>query len=75
MTKELRHVIGQTFFVGISGKTLTPEESKFIAENNIGGVILFDRNLENPEQLYQLCQEIQKLRFKMVDQQPLFIGI
>jgi beta-N-acetylhexosaminidase len=61
--------------VGLSGLTLTAEEKNFIIENNIGGVILFARNFKDPEQLHQLCSEIQALRHEMVDGAPLFISI
>lgn len=72
----MRHVLGQHMFIGLSGKTLTEDEKKFIVENNIGGVTLFGpRNLESPEQIRNLCAEIQSLRHRMKDKAPLFIGI
>ncbi len=75
MTNSLRHVIGQTLFVGLSSTSLKEEEKSFLVENNIGGVILFDRNIENPEQLFNLILDIQKLRPQMPSQQTFFIGI
>ena len=71
----MKNKIGQHLIIGLKGTTLTPEESKFIVENNIGGVILFDRNAESPEQLRQLCLDVQNLRHKLPDKQPLFISI
>ena len=38
--------LGQLFHIGLSGPELTSEEAKFIVDNNIGGITLFDRNLE-----------------------------
>ncbi len=67
--------VGQLFIIGLSGKTLTQQEQKFLIENDIGGVILFDRNIESPEQVHALCSEIQKLRHKQATQAPLFISI
>lgn len=67
--------IGQLFFIGIKGKSLTAEESEFIIRHNIGGVILFSRNIESPEQVHELCSDLQALRHKMPDKAPLFIGI
>jgi beta-N-acetylhexosaminidase len=67
--------IGQLFFIGVSGETLTPAEKTFIIDNNIGGVVLFARNLKTPRQIHALCSEIQALRYKMIDKAPLFIGI
>lgn len=67
--------LGQLYIIGIQGPELLPEEAKFIQENNIGGVILFSRNLESPQQIHQLCTSLQSLRHKMPDKAPLFIGI
>lgn len=72
---KLNELVGQLTLIGISGLTLTEIEKKFIIENNISGVVLFSRNVSHPRQIYDLCQEIQNLRFKMADQVPLFIGI
>jgi len=38
--------IGQLFFIGVSGLSLTTDEKKFIVENNISGITLFGRNLQ-----------------------------
>jgi len=67
--------IGQLLVVGIRGTSLTKEESEFIVKNNIGGVILFARNIESPQQVHALCGEIQALRHKTRDKLPLFIGV
>jgi len=66
---------GQLMMIGLSGLSLTKDEKKFIIENNISGVTLFGRNYSSAEQLRQLCQELQSLRFQMPDKAPLFIGI
>ncbi|HRO67825.1 MAG TPA: beta-N-acetylhexosaminidase [Pseudobdellovibrionaceae bacterium] len=67
--------IGQLFFIGISGKALTADEKKFIVDNNVGGVILFGRNVAEPKQVRDLCAEIQSLRHQQADKAPLMIGI
>lgn len=72
---KLNELVGQLTLIGISGHTLTADEKKFIVENNISGVVLFSRNVANPQQIYDLCNEIQSLRYQMADQAPLFIGI
>lgn len=71
----MRNKIGQLFFIGISGHSLTNDEKKFIVENNIGGVVLFSRNVSTVEQVHDLCTEIQALRHQMPDKAPLFIAI
>jgi len=67
--------LGQLFFIGLSGLTLTSQEKKFIVENNIGGVVLFNRNIASVEQLHELCTEIQSLRHEMPDKAPICIAI
>ena len=71
----LNELVGQLTLIGISGYSLTGDEKKFIVENNISGVVLFSRNVAEPKQIYDLCQEIQSLRTRMADKAPLFIGI
>lgn len=68
-------LVGQRIFTGIRGHALTEEEKTFIAENNIGGVVLFARNVAEPQQVRDLCAEIQSLRHLQADKAPLFIGI
>ena len=63
--------LGQLIMTGISGTSLTEEESFFIENENIGGVILFSENYESPAQLAELINSIQALRFKY----PLFIAV
>jgi beta-N-acetylhexosaminidase len=72
---ELRQKLGQMMIVGISGTVLTDAEKSFLVDNNIGGVVLFGRNVESPEQVHRLCSEIQKLRFSMPSKTPFYIGI
>lgn len=72
---KLNELIGQHMLIGVSGLTLTESEKRFIVENNISGVVLFARNLSTPEQIRDLCAEIQSLRHKMASKAPLFIGI
>ncbi len=67
--------IGQQFIIGIQGPQLLEEEKEFITKYNIGGVILFARNLESPEQIHALTTELQGLRLKTKDKTPLFISI
>lgn len=62
---------GQLIITGIKGLTLTAEETEFIKEGKIGGVILFAHNFEDPAQLAELVNSIQKLR----DEYPLFISV
>lgn len=61
--------------MGVQGTTLSNYEKRFIVENNIGGVILFGRNLQEPKQIYELTRQIQSLSAQQEEKLPLFIGI
>ncbi len=67
--------IGQLFWIGLEGPTLTGKEAEFMVENNIGGVTLFGRNLENPQQVHKLCTDLHNLRYKMPTKTPPFVAI
>lgn len=61
---------GQLVISGIKGTSLLPEEKEFISREKLGGVILFSHNFEDPAQLAELVNAIQKER----DEYPLFIS-
>jgi len=67
--------LGQMMMIGISGHSLTDDEKKFIVQNNISGVTLFGRNYSSPEQIRDLCKDLQSLRHQMPNKAPLFIAI
>jgi len=67
--------IGQQFIVGIQGPELLPEEREFLTKYNVGGVILFDRNLQSPEQIHALTTDLHSIRLKTKDKTPMFISI
>ncbi len=71
----MNKLIGQHMIIGVSGHALTADEKKFIVNNNIGGVVLFGRNVSEPRQIHALCSEIQSLHHQLPDKTPLFIGI
>lgn len=62
---------GQLIISGIKGTSLLPEEVEFIKNEKLGGIILFSHNFEDPAQLAELVNSIQKLR----DEYPLFIAV
>lgn len=67
--------IGQLLFIGLEGPELLESEAEFIVRNDIGGVILFARNVESPRQVFELTSQVQKLSKKTKSQAPLFIGV
>lgn len=62
---------GQLIISGIKGTSLLPEEAEFIKNEKLGGIILFTHNFQDPAQLAELVNSIQKLR----DEYPLFISV
>lgn len=63
--------LGQLMICGIKGTTLSPEEIDFIESENLGGIVLSSQNFQNPAQLAELVNSIQKLR----DEYPLFMSV
>jgi beta-N-acetylhexosaminidase len=60
-TLPLEQQIGQLFFIGLPGPALDAEARALIEEVKPGGVIIFGRNVETPEQLRGLLDEIRAL--------------
>ena len=67
----LREKIGQLFMLGIHGTEPSKELRDLFKTYHPGGVILFSRNLEDPEQAAHLTNALQKLALKM----PLLVSI
>lgn len=72
---NLKSKLGQMFFIGLGGHTLTSEEKDFIIENDIGGLILFSRNVKDPEQIFKLTSDIQSLAKHTESKLPFVISI
>ena len=57
----LRHRIGQLLIAGFDGHQIPPELRSLAKEFGLGGVILFARNIGEPEQVAELCFEASRL--------------
>src|SRR5437868_3269286 len=53
--------IGQFFFIGLPGKTIDSEARELIEEIKPGGIILFGRNVESPDQVRKLLDDARAL--------------
>ena len=53
--------IGQFFFIGLPGTTLDDEARELIDEIKPGGIILFGRNVQSPEQVRKLLDDSRAL--------------
>ncbi len=65
-----RHV-GQLVVVGFGGYSVSAELRALAREWDLGGVILFGRNIEVPEQVAELAFELQELAHEV----PLWVGV
>jgi len=57
---ELNARVGRLFMAGIPGTEIDRGTEALIRDYNLGGVILFSRNIETPLQVATLCRELQK---------------
>jgi beta-N-acetylhexosaminidase len=51
---------GQLLMVGIPGPRLDNVARELVRDLNVGGVILFARNIETPEQVWELTRDLQR---------------
>ena len=65
---------GQKLMVGFDGMDFSADLEHLIATVGVGGVILFSRNVRDPDQLGRLCGMIQQCAAGC-DQPPLFIAV
>jgi beta-N-acetylhexosaminidase len=57
MRKEF-DTVASPLWVGFEGKSLPAELSRWLARGEVGGVVLYSRNIESPAQVRTLCREI-----------------
>jgi beta-N-acetylhexosaminidase len=68
---SVRRAIGQLLIGSLPGTTITPEMRSLAREFSLGGVILFARNIEAPEQVAELSYEMQSLATEL----PLWVSV
>ena len=69
---SLTEKIGQMMMIGIHGTDITDDGVYMLNQYHIGGIILFDRNMQSVEQVKILTKNLQDNANQKV---PLFIGI
>jgi beta-N-acetylhexosaminidase len=67
----LRREIGQLLIGSLPGPTITPEMRSLAREFQLGGVTLFKRNIEAPEQVAELNHDLQTLSSGL----PLWVAV
>jgi beta-N-acetylhexosaminidase len=68
---SIRREIGQLLIGSLPGPTITSEMRSLAREFQLGGVILFSRNVEAPEQVAELAYEAQSLASEL----PLWVSV
>jgi beta-N-acetylhexosaminidase len=68
---SFRREIGQLLVGSLPGTTVTPELRSLAREFQLGGVILFGRNVEAPDQVAELSHDIQQ----MAVETPLWVSV
>lgn len=70
----IKEKIGQISMYGIDTTEITDDTINLIKEYKIGNIILFARNVDSPEQLFNLNRNLQKLALEEIGI-PMFISI
>lgn len=71
----LEDKVGQMIVFGFASNNLDQHSFDMIEKFRIGGVVLFDRNMQNPRQVTNLINELQSVAHKSGHYLPLFICI
>jgi beta-N-acetylhexosaminidase len=58
--RAVRNSLAQSMVVGLPGPEAGPDELALAAEQGLGGVILFARNVESPAQVWQLNYDLRR---------------
>lgn len=69
--RELRRGVGQLAIAGFEGLTIPMELKSLAREFDLGGIILFARNVAEPEQVAEIAREAQEL----VREVPLWVSV
>jgi beta-N-acetylhexosaminidase len=67
----LHHRIGQLALVGFDGYSIPPEVRSLAREFDLGGIVLFRRNVESPEQVAEVAWQARQLGRDL----PLWVGV
>lgn len=69
--RDIRRHVGQLAIAGFAGHSIPPDLRALAREFDLGGIILFARNVESPEQVAEVAREAQAL----VDELPLWVSV
>ena len=67
--------VGQLLIFGVRGPQVGPIPKAHITKRFIGGIVLYDRNIQNPQQVAALTTGLQQVAQQTLNGIPLFIAI
>lgn len=71
----LEEKIGQLLCVGVYGKEINDDIKFMLNQYHVGGIIFFDRNMENKLQVKKFSEELQATAINFDKKIPLFIAL
>ena len=74
MREKVRRV-GERFMVGFDGHAASPDVKRMIREFGVGHVILFEKNVDGPEQVAELVRELQGVARDAGHSLPLLVAV
>jgi beta-N-acetylhexosaminidase len=74
MRESVRRV-GERFMVGFHGQAASPDIKRMIREYGVGHVVLFERNVDAPEQVAELVRELQVVARDAGHTLPLLLAV
>jgi beta-N-acetylhexosaminidase len=74
MREKVRRV-GERFMVGFDGHAASPDVKRMIRDYGVGHVILFERNVDGPEQVADLVRELQSVARDAGHSLPLLVAV
>ncbi len=72
---DTRQKAAQLLLVGFPGNVPTAELTRFLQEGPVGGVLLYGRNVESPEQLQALISTLQRAAAEGASGVPLLVAV
>jgi len=69
--RDIRRHVGQLALAGFAGHAIPADLRSLAKEFDLGGLILFSRNVESPEQVAEIAREAQL----MADELPLWVSV
>ena len=73
--QQLRKMVGRHFVVGFDGLVVNDHIRKMITQYYVGSIILFSRNIQSPQQVFQLISDLQQLAEDAGYDYPLLVSV